>query len=319
MKRARDRWRQNIIVQVSSHEVPERSWQRGVEVAVHHAKRVLAGRFRGGCTSCKLWSGYMQLGRFEVRLRSRFSRDGFGESAGHISFSSGGNGKSEGWGRGCDGRNARESYVQEKSNQSWVEKAKDKKRFKKYEIKVSTKDGKHKVEIPDEVLTDSTPLWEYFVVGKFLDLAPHVAKVHMVVNKIWSYGDSSTKVDVYEVNATTMRFRVSSSKAREKILKQGMWNIAEIPMVVMKWTPLTEEERQEETTIPMWVHLRKIEFSKDGKEFTVGFHYPWLPSKCNLCEKWGHTEKVCVLNGKAKKKNEGNSSSPMSGSGKKTP
>ena len=84
------------------------------------------------------------------------------------------------------------------------------------------KEGKHTVEIPDDVISDSTPLWEDFVVGKFLDLAPHVAKVHMVLNKIWKYGDESTKVEVYEVNATTMRFRVSSSKAREKILRRGM-------------------------------------------------------------------------------------------------
>lgn len=58
--------------------------------------------------------------------------------------------------------------------------AQNKKSLKKYEVKVTTKDGKHKVEIPDDILTDSTPLWEDFVVGKFLDISPHVAKVHMV-------------------------------------------------------------------------------------------------------------------------------------------
>lgn len=31
---------------------------------------------------------------------------------------------------------------------------------------------------------------------------------------------------------------------------------------------------------------KEITFSKNGKEFTVGFHYPWLPSKCKLCDKW---------------------------------
>lgn len=40
------------------------------------------------------------------------------------------------------------------------------------------------VEIPDEILDNSTPLWDDFVVGKVLDLVPHVAKVHMVLNKI---------------------------------------------------------------------------------------------------------------------------------------
>ena len=110
---------------------------------------------------------------------------------------------------------------------SWVSAAKDKKSVKKYvveismkyEVKISMKDGKHTVAIPNEVLVDSTPLWDDFVVGKFLDLAPHMAKVHMVVNKIWSYRELASKVEVYVVNATTMRFRISNPKAREKVLK----------------------------------------------------------------------------------------------------
>ena len=112
--------------------------------------------------------------------------------------------------------------------------------------------------IPEEILVDSTPLWEDFIVGKFLEIAPHISKVHMVVNKIWSYGDPKSKVEVYDVNATTMRFKVANKKVREKILNRGMWNIAGVPMVVNKWTPKTEEEKQEEEVIPMWVHLSKV-------------------------------------------------------------
>lgn len=128
------------------------------------------------------------------------------------------------------------------------------------------------MEIPDDVLTTSTPLWEDFVVEKFLDITPHVAKVHMVLNKIRKYGDSSAKVDVYKVNATTMRFRVSNPKAIEKILKRGMWNIAEVPMIVTKWTPRSEEEKHEEEAVPMWVHLRGVPlhmFSWEGLSFVT--------------------------------------------------
>lgn len=49
---------------------------------------------------------------------------------------------------------------------------------------------------------------------------------------------------------------------------------------------------------------KEIEFSKEGKEFTVEFHYPWLPARCYLCEKWDHTERVCVKRGKAKNKSD---------------
>lgn len=240
-----------------------------------------------------------------------------------------------------------------REDQSWISIAEDKKQLKKHDVAVTMKDGKHLVEIPDAILENPTHLWEDFVVGKFLDQAPHVAKVHMVLNKIWKYGDETAKVEVYEVNPTTMRFKVPNPKTREKIIRRGMWNVVGVPMIVSKWTPKSEEEKQEEESIPMWVHLekvplnmfswealsfitstvgspvklhpetsscsnlevakvfvkvdvskvlpREITFSKGGSEFTVQYYYPWLPSRCKCCEKWGHNESVC----KIKKRGEG--------------
>lgn len=159
-----------------------------------------------------------------------------------------------------------------KSNSIWVAVVADKKSLKKFDVEVSTKDGVHTVEIPDEILENSTPLWEDFVIGKFFDLAPHVVKVHMVLNKIWRYGDPSTKVEVYEVNATTMRFKVSSHKAREKILRRGMWNIVGVPKIVSKLSPKVEDEKQEEEAILMWVHLEKVSlhiYSWEGLSFVT--------------------------------------------------
>ena len=242
---------------------------------------------------------------------------------------------------------------------SWVKVATNKKSLKKYEVEVSNKDGVHMVEIPDEVLENSTPLWEDFIVGKFLDLAPHVAKVHMVLNKIWKYGDPTAKIEVYEVNGKMMRFKVSSLKAREKILRRGMWNVAGAPMIVSKWSPDTEGEDQKEDAMPMWIHLenvplhmysweglsfitsavgfpvkphpetlacanlkeakifvrvdvskslpKEITFSKDGKQFTVTFYYPWLPARCKLCDKWGHSDVVCGMKSKRKGSEAGTS------------
>lgn len=107
-------------------------------------------------------------------------------------------------------------------DQSWIFAALDKKKLRKYGIEVLKKEWVNTVEIPDEIIENSMPLWEDFVVVKFLDLAPHVAKIHMVKYKIWKYGDPSTKVEVYEVNETTMRFKVSSQNSREKIPRRGM-------------------------------------------------------------------------------------------------
>ncbi|XP_018462341.2 uncharacterized protein LOC108833412 [Raphanus sativus] len=255
-----------------------------------------------------------------------------------------------------DLQGARQSKGVNLRSEKWVSVAQERRSLKKYDVEIKSVDGKNKVVIPDDVLSDVTPLWEDFVVGKFLDIAPHLAKFHMVVNKIWSYGDDTAKVEVYDVNATTMRFKIKNSRFREKVIKRGMWNIAGVPMIAKKWTPKTEEEKQEEEAIPMWVHLRKvplhmfswealsfmtstvgfpvhlhletlacsnfeeakvfvnvdvsktlpkeIKFVIEGKEFTAEFYYPWLPSRCSLCEKWGHTEKVCVMKKREKKQGD---------------
>lgn len=31
------------------------------------------------------------------------------------------------------------------------------------------------------------------------------------------------------------------------------------------------------------------------------FFYPWLPARCKLCDKWGHSEAVCATKGKGKR------------------
>lgn len=90
-----------------------------------------------------------------------------------------------------------------------------------------------------------------------------------------------------------MRFKVSSQKAREKILRRGMWNVVGVPMIVSKWTPTTEEEDQKEEAIPMWVHLEKVPlhmYSWEGLSFitsTVGFPvkpHPETTACTNLAE-----------------------------------
>lgn len=96
--------------------------------------------------------------------------------------------------------------------------------------------------VPDEV-HDYVPLWDDFLEGRFLSTTPHVAKVHVIVNKIWPLGDKTVKIDVFIVNATTMNFRIRDSSVRARQLRRGMWNIADIPMVVSKWTSIIDEKK----------------------------------------------------------------------------
>lgn len=37
-----------------------------------------------------------------------------------------------------------------------------------------------------------------------------------------------------------------------------------------------------------------MNFNFHGKETLVEYSYPWLPSRCSNCAKWGHLEKACL-------------------------
>lgn len=229
---------------------------------------------------------------------------------------------------------------------SWVNVAQEQRALKKYDVEITKSDGVDSVVVPDEVFHDPSPLWEDFLIGKFLEKAPHVGKVHAIVNKIW-VTDKTKMVEVYVLNSTTMKFRIIDPEMRKRILKRGMWNLAGVPAVMSKWMPLTEEVQPEQTSVPLWVHMRKVPmnmfswkglsflsspvgtpdrlhpetaqcvdfkvakifvkadltkelpramtFKVQGKEARVEYSYPWLPSKCTKCGKWGHSAQTCVV------------------------
>lgn len=139
------------------------------------------------------------------------------------------------------------SAVQNKSN------------LTKHHLDISVVNGNQVVQVPDEIFEDSAPLWEDFLIGKFLSTtAPHVAKIHVIVNKIWPLGDKSVRIDVFEVNDTTVKFRIKESQIRDRVLRRGMWNIADVPMVVSKWSPIIEEAQPDIKTIPMWIVIKNV-------------------------------------------------------------
>ena len=133
-----------------------------------------------------------------------------------------------------------------------------KKVLKKYDIEIQMMDGIGSVTVPEEVFTDASPLWEDFIIGRFLDKAPDIAKVHAIVNKIWALSYKSQMIDVHVINSTTMKFKVSNPIIRNRILRRSMWNIAEIPVVMAKWSLLTEDIKQETNSIPMWINLKNV-------------------------------------------------------------
>lgn len=89
---------------------------------------------------------------------------------------------------------------------SWVDVAQETKVLKKYNLNITDLEGKLNVEIPNEVVINTNPLWGYFHIGKFLDTTRHIARIHAVMNKICRDGGKGQVVKVYEVNSKTMKF-----------------------------------------------------------------------------------------------------------------
>lgn len=140
----------------------------------------------------------------------------------------------------------------------WVAVTHGKHVMKKYDLDISNTDGKQSVEVPFDIIEKANSLWDDFVVARFLETAPHIAKVHMIVNKIWAFGDKQ-KFDVFEVDDRTMRIRITNEKIRDKVVRRGMWNIAGVPMVVSKWSLVEDDSTA--TLLPLWVHLTNVPLS----------------------------------------------------------
>nr|XP_018439216.1 PREDICTED: uncharacterized protein LOC108811635 [Raphanus sativus] len=155
---------------------------------------------------------------------------------------------------------------------SWVRAVQGQKVLKKYDIDVQMQDGIGSVMVPEEITKGVAPLWDDFLIGKFLDVAPHIAKVHAIVNKIWTLNNKAQKVEVFEVNETMMKFRILNNADKNRVLRRGMWNIAGVPVVLTKWSPVIEKEKPPTQSIPMWVHIKNVPvklFSWQGLSFVT--------------------------------------------------
>lgn len=76
---------------------------------------------------------------------------------------------------------------------SWASVVQNRPSLTKHELQVTVVDGSEMVVVPDDVLGD-TPLWEDFLVGRFLSTAPHVAKIHVILNQILATWRQNYKV-----------------------------------------------------------------------------------------------------------------------------
>ncbi|KAG2295456.1 hypothetical protein Bca52824_042125 [Brassica carinata] len=203
------------------------------------------------------------------------------------------------------------------------------------------KGGVASVGVPEELLSDSKPLWSAYIVGHFMGNAPHIGKVHAIVNRIWSFPDKPAKIDAQFISPRTVLFCIDNPQLKERVLKRIFWHIADIPIVVREWSPATASAQPDLTAVPLWVDLQGLHSNTErcirldvarllvvmnleeplpasikvrGSGKTISVSYPWLPPRCLDCQKWGHTDKTCSKKKRIKDKEEVSKEKEQAGS-----
>lgn len=78
--------------------------------------------------------------------------------------------------------------------------------LKKFDYEVSMLDSFPTIEVSSEVIKNSIPLCENFLMGRLPNTAPHVIKIHVIVNKICTLGNKSIKIYIFEIYSMQSSF-----------------------------------------------------------------------------------------------------------------
>lgn len=117
------------------------------------------------------------------------------------------------------------------------------------------KDRVANVFILEDLMEDVDPLCKYFVVGYFMNDAPHIGHIHSTVNRIRSSPRKMSKTDVQYIGKRTVLFRVGDAQERSRILRRKFWHISEVPLVLNEWTSESVKAPPDLSTMPLWVDL----------------------------------------------------------------
>ena len=131
-------------------------------------------------------------------------------------------------------------------------------------------DGVAEVSIPEELMEDVEPLWKCFVVGYFMNDAPHIGSIHSTVNRIWSSPGKVSKIDVQFIGKRTVLFRVEDAQVCSRIIRRKFWHISEVPLVLNEWTPKSAKAPPDLSAMPLWVYLENVPgylYSKKASHF----------------------------------------------------
>ncbi|RID72412.1 hypothetical protein BRARA_C04305 [Brassica rapa] len=172
------------------------------------------------------------------------------------------------------------------------------------------------VLIPDDNIEAAKLEFKDFIYARFHGDHPSMGKIIGVVNAVWAR--SGPRIFVHNIGEGIYLLRVTNPRTREVLLSRTCWNIGGLPMFVAPWSPDFSPDEAPLTSAIVPVEMRNVPyllFNKEslsriataiaplphqivsgfsnGREVMIEVSYPWLPVKCDLCKKFGHSSLKC--------------------------
>lgn len=120
-----------------------------------------------------------------------------------------------------------------------------------------------KVEIPLELLKQSTVVYQNTLYGYFLGPRLYFPTVVKEVKRMWG------KLGFQEAMMNDhgfLFFRFSAVDGLRQVLEGGPWMIRGVPLFVFPWDPLQGLEKPEHKSCPLWVKLHNIPLAAFNRE-----------------------------------------------------
>jgi hypothetical protein len=119
----------------------------------------------------------------------------------------------------------------------------------------SREDGKVVVKPPKEAMEEGILKWSPSLVGQFLDKPLPYYIVKRFVDNLWAqYG----KVEVFLLENGLYLFRFRDEKTRDEVMEAKLWNIANKPLILRKWTPGMQLLKLSLSNVPVWIKLHNL-------------------------------------------------------------
>ncbi|KAJ6412575.1 hypothetical protein OIU84_005591 [Salix udensis] len=123
--------------------------------------------------------------------------------------------------------------------------------------KISRHNQGNRLTIPEELMSANSSQWTRCLVGFFPGSRPPYHMVNSMATRVWQHlglEHTMTTGDGFYL------FRLRDEEAVQEVLDRGPWMFGGKSLVLQQWHPHFKFDRNQITTIPVWLRLRGLPF-----------------------------------------------------------